>query len=170
MSRPGCPSSANSALASHTNHNFIGPAGAIIAGFFYFLLGAGSYAVAAALLGYGGAKLLAPGMRIARRLPWIAGAVLSFSCLADLQRFFLADWIADHAHPGQGGLARALASAISFTTLSAPFGSGILLTLLYVTCLVMMTGIHPIALIRRLIALPGIWAENRRKARARTRR
>ena len=28
----------------------------------------------------------------------------------------------------------------------------------------MMTGIHPIALVRRLIALPGIWAENRRKA------
>ena len=43
-------------------------------------------------------------------------------------------------------------------------GAGILLLLVYVTCLIMMTGIHPIALLRRLIALPGIWAENRRKA------
>src|SRR5580704_17596647 len=59
------PIIANSAVAYHTNHNFIGPAGAIIAGLFYFLVGAGSYVVAAVMLGYGGAKLLAPGLNIA---------------------------------------------------------------------------------------------------------
>jgi len=35
------PIIANSALASHTNHNFIGPAGAIVAGMCYFLVGDG---------------------------------------------------------------------------------------------------------------------------------
>jgi S-DNA-T family DNA segregation ATPase FtsK/SpoIIIE len=54
-----------------------------------------------------------------------------------------------------------------FGHLFAVFGSigaGIILLLLYITCLVMMSGIHPIALVRRLIALPGIWRENYRKA------
>jgi len=158
------PIIANSALASHINHNFIGPAGAIIAGIFYFLVGAGSYVVAAVLLGYGGAKLLAPGLYIARRAPWITGAVLSFSCIADLQHLFLSDWRNSMRIPGKGGWLGHWIGHLFYNALG-PIGSGILLTLVYVTCLVMMTGIHPIALVRRLIALPGICAENYRKAR-----
>ncbi len=158
------PIIANSALGSHTNHNFIGPAGAIIAGFFYFLVGAGSYVVAAVLLGYGGAKLLAPELPIGRRIPWVIGAILSFSCVTELQQFFLADWSRTMRIPGKGGWLGHWIERLLYSGLG-PAGSWILLTLVYVTCLVMMTGIHPIALIRRLIALPGIWAENRRKAR-----
>ncbi len=157
------PIIATSALASHTNQNFIGPAGAIIAGFFYFLVGAGSYAVPAVLLGYGGAKLLAPEMPIARRVPWIVGAILSFSCIAELQRYFLADWTRTMRIPGKGGWLGHWLEHLFYNCLG-PVGSGIVLGLIYLTCLVMMTGIHPIALIRRLIAMPGIWAENRRKA------
>ncbi len=158
------PIIANSALASHVNHNFIGPAGAIIAGIFYFLVGAGSYVVAAALLGYGGAKLLAPGLRIVPRIPWIAGAVISLACIADLQHLFLSDWTRTMRIPGPGGWLGHWLGNLFYDALG-PIGSGILLALLYLTCLVMMTGIHPIALIRRLIALPGIWAEDYRKRR-----
>ena len=153
---------ANSATASHISHNFIGPAGAIIAGFCYFLVGAGSYVVAVVLLGYGGAKLLAPGVPIAGRFPWVIGAVLSFSCLTDLQHVFLTDWSKTMGIPGKGGwLGHSLGHLFG---LFGTIGSGIILTLIYVTCLVMMTGIHPIGLLRRLIAFPGVWAENRRKA------
>ena len=158
------PIIANSALASHTSQNFIGPAGAIIAGLFYFLLGAGSYVVAAVLLGYGGAKLLEPHVVVARRIPWIAGAILSFSCIADIQRVFLSDWRSTMRIPGKGGWLGHWIGHLFYNALG-PIGSGILLTLCYVTCLVMMTGIHPIALVRRLIALPGVWAQRRRRAR-----
>jgi S-DNA-T family DNA segregation ATPase FtsK/SpoIIIE len=153
----------NSATGSHPNHNFIGPAGAIIASLFYFLIGAGSYIVAAVFLGYGGAKLLAPSLQITRRLPWVIGAVLSFACLTDLQPFFLSDWKRTMNIPGKGGWIGHWIGSLFHASLG-PIGSSILLTLVYLTCLIMMTGIHPIALIRRLIALPGVWAENRRKA------
>lgn len=96
------PIIANSATGSHASHNLIGPVGAIVAGFFYFLVGAGSYVVAAELLGYGGAKLLDPGLRIARRVPWAIGAVLSFACIADLQHVFLTDWTKTMGIPGRG--------------------------------------------------------------------
>jgi S-DNA-T family DNA segregation ATPase FtsK/SpoIIIE len=153
---------ANSTASAHANRNFIGPVGAIVAGFFYFLVGAGSYVVAAVMLGYGGAKLLAPGLRIRRRLPWVIGAVLSFSCAADLQTYFLSDWKRLMNIPGKGGWLGHGLGHLAYNALG-PIGSGILLTILYVTCLVMMTGIHPIALVRRLIALPGQWSEKYRK-------
>jgi len=153
----------NSAGASHIIHNFIGPVGAIIAGYCYFLVGAGSYATAAVLLGYGGAKLLAPELRIGRRTPWVVGAILSFSCIAEIQRAFLGDWTRTMRIPGKGGWFGHSIGHLFYHALGS-IGSGILLTLLYVTCVVMMTGIHPIALVRRLIALPGVWAEKYRKA------
>jgi len=156
------PIIANAARSSHNSHNFIGPAGAIIAGFCYFLVGAGSYVVAVVLLGYGGAKILAPGIPIAGRIPWVIGAILSFSCLTDLQRLFLSGWSRTMGNWGKGGcLGHNLAHIFG---VFGSIGSGIILVLIYVTCLVMMTGIHPIGLLRRLIALPGVWAENRRKA------
>ena len=154
---------ASTASASHPNHNCIGPVGAVVAGICYFLFGAGSYAIAAVLLGFGGAKLLAPELHVTRRIPWIAGAVLSFSCLTDLQTLFLSDWKRTMNIPGKGGWMGHWVGGIFRGALGSA-GSGILLVLLYLTCLVMMTGIHPIALIRRLIALPGIWTEQYRKA------
>jgi len=156
------PIIANSALASHTNHNFIGPAGAIVAGMCYFLVGAGSYVAAAILLGYGGAKLLAPTVRIGRRIPWVVGAILSFSCIVEIQGLFLADWRRAMRTPRGGVMGHWLAYVLHNAL--GGIGSGILLVLIYITCLVMMTGIHPISLIRRLIALPGVWAEKYRKA------
>jgi S-DNA-T family DNA segregation ATPase FtsK/SpoIIIE len=156
------PIIANSAGAAHTNHNPIGPVGAIIAGLFYFMVGAGSYVAAAILLWYGMAKLLAPTVRIGRRLPWMAGAVLTFSCLTELQHVFLQNWSRTMRTPRGGWLGHWFAQLFRDTLGSV--GSGILLTLLYITCLVMMTGIHPIALVRQLIALPGALAEKYRKA------
>ncbi|HEX4085986.1 MAG TPA: DNA translocase FtsK [Chthoniobacteraceae bacterium] len=156
------PIIANSAAATHINHNFIGPAGAIIAGLFYFLVGAGSYVVPAVLLGYGGAKLLAPCLQINRRTPWVIGAVISFACIMDLQHYFLKDWRYTMRIPGVGGWLGHWIGHLFYNALG-PLGSGILLVLIYSTCLVMMTGIHPISLVRKLVALPGIWAENRRK-------
>ena len=120
--------------------------------------------VAVVLLGYGGAKLLAPSLPIGRRTPWIAGAVVSFACLVDLQRTFLSDWKSSMGIPGKGGwLGHWLGSGLCYHTLGT-IGSWILLGILYLTCLVMMTGIHPIQLVRKCIAFPGLWAARRRAA------
>src|ERR1700755_1372482 len=72
--------------------NFIGPTGAIIAGFMYLGLGAASYFAAAILLGFGGAKLLLPGFRIIRRLPWAGLFIISGATLINLQPWALKNW------------------------------------------------------------------------------
>ena len=47
--------------------NFIGPFGAIIAGFSYMMIGAASYLLAVVLLGFGGAKLFHAKLRVTPR-------------------------------------------------------------------------------------------------------
>ena len=62
--------------------NFIGSIGAIAACCSYAFLGAASYLVAALLLGYGGAKLLNPELRLTHRALWSIAFVVSGACLA----------------------------------------------------------------------------------------
>jgi S-DNA-T family DNA segregation ATPase FtsK/SpoIIIE len=72
--------------------NFIGPLGAIIAGFCYFMVGGASYLLAVALLGFGAAKLFYSQLRVSARAVWIALFVVSGACLLHLQTNFLQDW------------------------------------------------------------------------------
>ncbi len=149
--------------ANHPAQNFIGPAGAILASIFYFLFGAASYLVAAVLLGYGGAKLISPEVKIARRLPWVAAFILSGACLAHLQHTYLQTWPRLMNIRGPGGWFgywlgdRVLQSWLGYG------GSHILLICLYVTCLIMMTGIRPFYLLRKAINLPGVLLEQYRQ-------
>ncbi len=62
--------------------NFIGPTGAVIAGFLYMTLGSASYLIATIFMGFGGAKLFLPGFRVLRRLPWAAVFVISGAAVA----------------------------------------------------------------------------------------
>ena len=133
--------------------NFIGRLGAIVACCSYTFLGAASYLVSALLLGYGGAKLLNPELRLTRRAVWAVGFVVSGACLAhywpailDLDRLGIA---------GAGGWVGKFFGQTILKTLLGSVGSAIFLVLLYVSSLVMMTGIHPIAAGRELAALPG---------------
>src|SRR5438477_12779285 len=71
--------------ANHPAQNFIGPIGAILAGCFYFLLGASSYLIAGVMLGYGGAKLLTSSLHLTRRSIWALVFVTSAACLLQLQ-------------------------------------------------------------------------------------
>ena len=88
--------------------NFIGPIGAIVAGCMYFLVGAGSYLVAAAMLGLGGVKLLNTSYRLTARSLWVLAFILSGACLLHLQPWFLRNWpiamnIRSHRGGGAGG-------------------------------------------------------------------
>jgi S-DNA-T family DNA segregation ATPase FtsK/SpoIIIE len=136
--------------------NFIGLLGAIGAACFYFLIGAAAYLVAAASLGYGGALLVAPRVRITKRLPWVAGFVISAAVLLQMQPWFLADWPKQMNVGGPGGWIGYWIWEIALKNTAGTVGTAILFGGIYIISLVMMTGIQPMAPVRWLIALPSI--------------
>src|SRR4051812_16798405 len=74
-------------------HNFAGKIGAMAACFFYLIFGASSYLVAAIVLGFGAVKLMRPGAKVAKRLPWVVAFIISASCLLQLQTMAFQDWM-----------------------------------------------------------------------------
>ncbi len=149
------------AQASHGTANFIGPVGAIIACTLYFFLGAAAYLFAAALLGFGGVKLLNPQVQIARRTVWLLGFVLSGACLAQLLHLGLIE--ATMLNPrDEGGCLGRIFGELFLRKMLGIVGAVMVLSLGYVVMLILMTGLHPIELMRRAIALPGVWQERQR--------
>jgi len=138
-------------------HNFVGPVGAIIACTFYFIFGAASFLIAVMLFGYGGAKLMSPSLRLAAKLPWIAGFVISASCILEIQHSVLQHWHLVMKVPGPGGWLGQILGVGFFAAMLGKIGSIILLGCLYLSCLILMTGLHPVLLLRNAIAAPGIW-------------
>ena len=135
--------------------NFIGPVGAIVAGTHFFFFGAASFLVAALLLGLGGVKLFAPGVRVGRRLGWMTLFVLCGAGLAQVQPWFL-HWNADFNAYGPGGLFGQWLVGTPrreglLRSLVGPAGAGIVLALAYVCTLILMTGLHPIDQLTRAI-------------------
>ncbi len=138
--------------------NFIGSLGAIAACCCYAFLGAASYLVAALLLGYGGAKLLNPELRLTTRASWSIAFIVSGASLAHLMPFRLID--APRLNiVSEGGWVGKVIGGVLFDNLLGSVGSIIVLVLLYVASLILLTGIHPIAAGRELAALPGVWLE-----------
>ena len=138
--------------------NFIGPFGAIIACTLDSFLGAAAYLFAAALLGFGGVKLLNSQILVSRRLLWFAGFVISGACLAQLLGLGMID-----AKPlnlaGEGGWIGKWLGELFFQKMLGIVGAVLVVGLAYVVTLILMTGLHPIELMRRAIALPGLWHE-----------
>jgi S-DNA-T family DNA segregation ATPase FtsK/SpoIIIE len=139
--------------------NFIGLLGAIAASCCYFLIGAAAYLVAAAALGYGGALLVAPRIRISRRLPWVAAFILSAAVLLQMQPWFLGDWPKQMNVGGPGGWIGYWIWEVALKETVGRVGTAILFGLLYTASLVMMTGIQPMVPIRWLIRLPSLLAD-----------
>src|SRR6266436_2908829 len=83
--------------------NFIGPFGAIIAGFCYLMMGAASYLLAGILLGFGAAKLFHPSLRVTPRIPCIVLFIASGACLLQLQTQHLQGWKRAFNIQGAGG-------------------------------------------------------------------
>jgi S-DNA-T family DNA segregation ATPase FtsK/SpoIIIE len=148
--------------------NFIGRAGAIIACCSYAFLGAAAYLLTALLFGYGGAKLLTPELRLGPRALWSAAFVISGACLAHLLPWSMLDMERLNI-AGPGGWVGKWIGDFVFRNALGLIGSLIFLTLLYVVSLIYMTGIHPLAVLRQVAALPPLWRAQlhaRRMARA----
>ena len=144
--------------ANHPAQNFIGPLGAIVAGICYQLIGVfASLLLAAVLLGFGAAKLFYPRLRFAPRIPWIVLFLISGACLDQA-------WGISHLLgrkvpvdiQGPGGLIGYRLSDEHRGLLPAalgPVGSVLLLVAVYLTTLILVTGLRPIHLVREMVNL-----------------
>ncbi len=130
--------------------NFLGPLGAVGAGICYFLVGAASYLLAATVLGFGGAKLFHGELRVSRRVGWIILFIASGACLLHLQPWFLHDWRRQFKIQGPGGWVGYFFGRHIFR-LALGKGSVIVLAGIYLTSLILMTGLRPVQLVRQSV-------------------
>jgi S-DNA-T family DNA segregation ATPase FtsK/SpoIIIE len=138
--------------ANHPAQNFIGPVGAILAGICYQFIGAAAYLLAAILLGFGAAKLFHPSLRVTSRLAWIILFIVSGACLFHLQPWFLHDWQRAFNIQGPGGWVGYFFGRHIFRFWMGK-GSVMVLGGIYLTSLILMTGLRPIHLVRETVAL-----------------
>jgi len=132
--------------------NFIGPFGAIFAGFCYLTLGAASYFLAGVLLFFGAGKLFHANLRLIVRLPWIILFIASGACLLQLQTSHLRGWRLAFNIQGPGGWVGYVFGKTLLLTSMGKIGSIILLSGIYVASLILMTGFRPIHLVQRTVS------------------
>jgi DNA segregation ATPase FtsK/SpoIIIE, S-DNA-T family len=135
---------------NNPTQNFIGPTGAIVAGFLYLTLGAAAYLVASLLLGFGVAKLFLPGFRIFKRLPWALVFVVSGAALTQLQPWFLRSWEQQFKLLGPGGMLGYWVGAGLLQNALGKIGSIVALICIYLVSLVWLTGIQPVAIVKQI--------------------
>jgi S-DNA-T family DNA segregation ATPase FtsK/SpoIIIE len=131
--------------------NFIGPFGAILAGFCYLLMGAASYLLAAVLLGFGGAKLFHPSLRVTSRIIWISLLIVSGACLLQLQTSHFIGWRNAFNIPGPGGWIGYFLGRTILLNSMGRVGSAVLLSGVYLGSLILTTGVRPIHLVRQTV-------------------
>jgi S-DNA-T family DNA segregation ATPase FtsK/SpoIIIE len=132
--------------------NFIGPFGAIGAGFCYLMIGAASYFLWAVLFGFGIAKLLHATLRVTKRIPWIVLFIASGACLLQLQTRYFRGWRTHFNIPGPGGWVGYFFGRTLLLNSMGKLGSVILLSGIYIAALILMTGLRPIHVVRQTIA------------------
>jgi S-DNA-T family DNA segregation ATPase FtsK/SpoIIIE len=144
--------------ANHPAQNFIGPLGAMVAGICYQLIGVfASLLLAAVLLGFGAAKLFYPRLRFVPRIPWVVLFLISGACLDQAWGIthFLGRTVPVDIQ-GPGGLIGYRLSDENRGLLPAalgPVGSVLLLVAVYLTTLILVTGLRPIHLVREMVNL-----------------
>jgi S-DNA-T family DNA segregation ATPase FtsK/SpoIIIE len=144
--------------ANHPAQNFIGPAGAIVAGICYQLIGVfASLLLAAVLLGFGAAKLFYPRLSVTLRIPWIILFLISGACLDQawgISQFLGRKVPVDIQGPG-GLIGYRLSDEHRglLPTALGPVGSVLLVVAVYLTTLILVTGLRPIHLVREIVNL-----------------
>jgi DNA segregation ATPase FtsK/SpoIIIE, S-DNA-T family len=132
--------------------NFIGPFGAILAGFCYLTLGAASYLLAGALLFFGAMKLFHANVRLVARLPWTILFIASGACLLQLQTSHFRGWRTAFNIQGPGGWLGYVFGKTLLLTAMGQVGSIILLGAIYAASLILMTGLRPIHLVQQTVS------------------
>ena len=151
-------------VAEAVTENFIGPVGAVVAGFTYFVLGAAAYLLAVVLIGFGGAKFLTSDLILKKRLWWMAAFILSGACLAGIQPWFLQSWREHFNILGPGGWIGLALGKTVLAGLLGVIGATILLSLFYLASLIFMTGMHPVKFCKAVMVEVPAWFRARREA------
>ncbi len=143
--------------------NFIGPFGAIAAGTCYFLFGAASYLIAVLLMIFGGSRVFTANLVLTpARMIWFAVSVVTAACLIQSQTTFLQDWRGQFNIAGPGGFfGYWIGERLFRDRLLGQVGSTMAFGVLYVSSVVLLFGLHPVAIVRRVIA----WSGERREAK-----
>jgi len=116
------------------------------------MIGAASYLLAAVLLGFGGAKLFHSRLRVLPRLIWIVLFIVSGACLLQLQTRHLQGWRSAFYIQGPGGWVGYSIGKKMLLPWMGSVGSCILLAGIYLSSLILMTGLRPIHLVREVVA------------------
>ncbi len=124
--------------------NFIGPVGAVVAGYTYFFLGAAAYLVPA-VLGWWAVQILTGARPFhGRNLASFALLVVSASCLVEYQPWFFQDWATRLNLPkSAGGFVGYGFGYKVVEQLLGSVGSVIVASLIYAISMIVITGIHP---------------------------
>ncbi len=122
----------------------------MLAGICYFLIGAASYLLAATLLGFGGAKLFRGELRVSRRIGWMILFIASGACLFQFAAMVSARLARAFNIEGPGGLVGDFFGRHIFRSAMGR-GSVIVLGGIYLTSLILMTGLRPIHLVRQTV-------------------
>lgn len=124
--------------------NFIGPVGAVIAGCSYFILGAAAYLIPGVLVWWGLTTLLGARVFTTRTMISFFGLLLSASCLLEYQSMFFQNWTELYNLPeSAGGLIGYTIGHKLFESYVGTVGSFIVMSMIYVTSLITITGLHP---------------------------
>jgi len=127
-----------------------GAFGATIAGCIYFLLGAAAFLIPSVLLGFGLAKMAAPGFQVGTKFGWLMLCLVASTCLLHLQGNLLSHWKEEFQLLGPGGW---LGYALGEKGLQRFFGttwSWVMLLGLYSISVLFLAGIHPVRLVKTL--------------------
>jgi S-DNA-T family DNA segregation ATPase FtsK/SpoIIIE len=136
--------------------NFIGPVGAVVAGYAYFFLGAASFLIPAVTAWWAiqiltGARPFHP-----RNIISFALLVGSGACLVEFQSWFFQDWSLRYNLPkSAGGFFGYGVGHKLVEQFLGSVGSVIVVSIVYVITLIVITGIHPfqfLSMLRRGIA------------------
>ena len=158
---PAWMRSARFEKAAHTSHNYVGSLGAIMACLSYNLLGAASYLLAASLIAYGAMASIGRQMGFFLRPLWTAGFVASGACLVHVLGWTFIDR-AKLNLVSEGGYVGEFVGGKLFGTVFGP-AAILVLVLIYVVCIILMTGLRPVAVARQIFAFPGKWLAARRQ-------
>ncbi len=124
--------------------NFIGPVGAVVAGYAYFFFGAAAYLVPAVLAWWAVQVLTGARPFHARNLVSFLLFVASASCLVEYQPWFFQDWATLLNLPkSAGGFVGYGFGHKVVEQLLGSVGSVIVMAIVYSIALIVITGIHP---------------------------
>ncbi len=150
----------------HQATNFVGPVGAVIAGYLYFLFGAACYLIPGVIVWWGIQVLL--GHRVFRNRNFVAFVALIFSaaCLVDFQTLFFQDWTAQYNLPKSSGgfIGFGIGNKIVKAMLGV-VGAFVVMFLVYFMSLIVITGIHPYRFLMLCRERLGEYLKNRKEAR-----